>query len=75
MGLVSHEVPRLTSTGVVAYPGDHADRPLEPGMMLSIETDLRDPELGLIKLEDAVAVTDTGFEAFGDHGRSWNVAG
>ncbi|UGS39010.1 Methionine aminopeptidase 1, mitochondrial [Capillimicrobium parvum] len=75
MGLVSHEVPRLTSTGVVSYPADHADRPLEAGMVLSIETDLRDPELGLIKLEDTVAVTPNGFEAFGDQGRDWNVTG
>jgi Xaa-Pro aminopeptidase len=74
MGLVSHEVPRLTSSGVVRYRGDHENRPLEAGMVLSIETDLRDPEVGFVKLEDTVTVTETGYEAFGDEGRDWNIA-
>src|SRR6201999_676715 len=37
MGLISHEVPRLTSTGPVRYAAEHADRPLEAGMVLSVE--------------------------------------
>ena len=75
MGLISHEVPRLTSTGPVAYSGDDADRALEAGMVLSVETDLRDEEIGFVKLEDAIVVTDDGYEALGDELRGWNTAG
>ena len=45
MGLVSHEVPADLDRGRVC-PADHADRPLEAGMVLSIETDLRDRSSG-----------------------------
>jgi Xaa-Pro aminopeptidase len=72
MGLISHEAPRLTSTGPVAYNADHADRPLEAGMVLSVETDLRDPELGFVKLEDTIVVTEDGHEALADTLRGWN---
>jgi Xaa-Pro aminopeptidase len=75
MGLISHEAPRLTATGPVPYPADHADRPLEAGMVLSVETDLRDDELGFVKLEDAIIVTADGYEAVGDRLRGWNRAG
>jgi Xaa-Pro aminopeptidase len=72
MGLVSHEVPHLTSTGPVPYPATDADLPLESGMVISIETAILHPKRGFIKLEDTVAVTDSGWEGFGDGGRSWN---
>ena len=75
MGLISHEAPRLTGSGPVPYPGDDADQPLEAGMVLSIETTLPHPRRGYIKLEDTVAVTETGWEAFGDGGRGWNRGG
>jgi len=71
MGLISHEVPHLTSTGFVPYAAAHAGRPLEPGMVLSIETELRNPQVGFVKLEDTVAVTRDGFEAYGDAAREW----
>lgn len=71
MGIISHEAPRLTSAGNVPYPGDDADLPLRPGMVLSIETTMSHRR-GYIKLEDTLAVTETGFEAFGDYGRGWN---
>jgi Xaa-Pro aminopeptidase len=74
MGLISHEAPRLTSRGPVPYPATDADRPLESGMVLSIETTLKHRR-GYIKLEDTLAVTETGYEAFGDSGRGWNRAG
>jgi Xaa-Pro aminopeptidase len=74
MGLVSHEAPHLTSTGPVPYPATDADRALESGMVISIETAILHPKRGFIKLEDTVAVTESGWEAFGDAGRSWNVA-
>jgi Xaa-Pro aminopeptidase len=72
MGIISHEAPRLTSKGSVPYPGDDADRPLESGMVVSIETTMLHPHRGFIKLEDTVAVTEAGYEAFGDVGRGWN---
>jgi Xaa-Pro aminopeptidase len=75
MGLISHEAPRLTSHGPIPYSAYDADRPLESGMVISIETTIVHPRRGFIKLEDTVAVTDQGFEAFGDRGRGWNRAG
>jgi Xaa-Pro aminopeptidase len=75
MGLISHEAPRLTSHGPVPYPAYDVDRPLESGMVISIETTIAHPRRGFIKLEDTVAVTDDGWEAFGDRGRGWNLAG
>ena len=72
MGLITHEAPRLTGEGPVPYPADDADGLLESGMVVSIETTLPHPTRGYIKLEDTVAVTKTGFEAFGDSGRGWN---
>jgi Xaa-Pro aminopeptidase len=72
MGLIAHEAPRLTATGPIPYPDKHAKRPLETGMILSIETSLKHPDVGFVKLEDTVAVTGSGWEAFGDWGRGWN---
>lgn len=72
MGIVSHEAPWLTDRCSVPYPAYHADRPLEAGMVISIETTLLHPLRGFIKLEDTLAVTADGWEAFGDHGRGWN---
>ncbi len=75
MGLIPHEAPRLTSSGPVPYPGDDAERPLEAGMVLSIETTLPHPHRGYIKIEDTVTVTEAGWEGFGDGGRGWNRGG
>ena len=75
MGLVSHEAPHLTSTGPVPYTDEDAHRPLEAGMVISVETTLKHPSRGFIKLEDTIAVTDTGFEIFGEGGRGWNRGG
>lgn len=75
MGLVSHEAPRITATGPVPYPDTDADAPLQPGMVLSVETTLWHERRGFIKLEDTVIVTDDGFRAVGDIGRGWNVCG
>jgi Xaa-Pro aminopeptidase len=74
MGLVSHEAPHLTGKGVVPYPATDEDLPLESGMVISIETAILHPKRGFIKLEDTVAVTERGWEGFGDNGRGWNVA-
>jgi Xaa-Pro aminopeptidase len=73
MGLITHEAPRLAQTR--AYSGYDADRALESNMIVSIETTMKHPSRGFIKLEDTVAVTDDGWQAFGDTGRGWNRAG
>ena len=73
MGLVSHEAPRLTATGPVPYDDSDARRPLEAGMVISIETTMKHPKRGFIKLEDTVAVTDSGYQIFGEDGRGWNL--
>lgn len=75
IGLVSHEVPHLVDHGSWPYPGTHRDLALQTGMVLSIETTLRDPDVGFVKLEDTVVVTDTGCDAYGDTARGWNVVG
>ena len=72
MGLVSHEAPRLTAKGPVPYSDEDAHRPLESGMVISVETTLKHPKRGFIKLEDTVAVTKAGFEVFADRARGWN---
>ena len=44
-------------------------------MIVSIETTMNHPRRGFIKLEDTVAVTDDGWQGFGDTARGWNRAG
>ncbi len=73
MGMIQHEAPHLTSSGAVPYPGTHESRPLEAGMVISIETDTKNPEVGFVKIEDTVVVTEDGWEAYGDEGRDWTV--
>jgi Xaa-Pro aminopeptidase len=75
MGLISHEAPRLTDRGPIPYSAYDADLPLQTGMVLSIETTMLHPQRGFIKLEDTVAVTQDGCEAYGDRGRGWNRGG
>lgn len=67
MGLVNHEAPHIE----LARPGD--GQKLAAGMVLSIETTLKNHGVGFVKLEDTVVVTDTGWEAYGDTGRGWNI--
>lgn len=64
IGMVSHEQPDISPTNA---------RPLEAGMVLSIETEFIHPEVGHVKIEDAVAVTENGCEGLGDLGREWHV--
>lgn len=66
VGLVSHELPRF---------GKGVETKLEEGMVVSIETDIRHPEVGYVKIEDTVAVTADGCEGLGDLGRdAWYAA-
>lgn len=74
-GLLSHEAPRLTDSGSPPYPAAHRELGLEAGMALSIETHVIDPEVGFVKLEDTVLVTDERYEACGHYGRGWNRIG
>lgn len=75
MGLVTHEAPRLMPRGPVAPEANDAGRPLAAGMVISIETTLLHPRRGFIKLEDTVAVTESGFEIYGEGARGWNRGG
>jgi Xaa-Pro aminopeptidase len=75
MGLITHEAPRLAASTAGERATSDLDQPLEPGMVVSIETALHHPKRGFIKLEDTVAVTESGCEAYGDRGRGWNRAG
>ncbi len=73
MGIIQHELPRLTNSGPIPYTATHANSPLDAGMVLSIETDLKNKEVGFVKLEDTVVVTKDGWEAYGDKGRDWVI--
>ncbi|MBT3350857.1 MAG: aminopeptidase P family protein [Nitrospinaceae bacterium] len=65
VGLVSHELPRFAQ-GV--------ERKLEEGMVISVETDVRHPDVGYVKIEDTVAVTADGCVGMGDLGReNWAI--
>lgn len=64
IGMVSHEQPEIAPTSA---------RALEAGMVLSVETEFIHPEVGHVKIEDAVAVTEAGCEGLGDLGREWHV--
>ncbi len=75
MGLISHEAPFLMTNHPVAYEGVDAERPLQVGMVLSVETTMLHSSRGFIKLEDTVTVTETGYEMFGTEGRGWNRGG
>ena len=71
MGLVSHEARRLMKEGPVPYPDYDSDKPLQAGMVLSIETTMNHPKRGLVKIEDTVLVTETGWQGMGDGVRGW----
>ncbi len=56
MGLGHHELP-----DVMRFP----DRPLEAGNVISLEVELTHPDLGVVKVEDALVVTATGCDLLG----------
>ena len=62
--MVSHEQPDISRANA---------RPLEAGKVLFLETEFIHPEVGHVKIEDAVAVTEGGCEGLGDVGREWHV--
>jgi len=75
MGLITHEAPFLMTNHPVAYEGVDAERSLEAGMVISVETTMLHPNRGFIKLEDTVAIKEGGHELLGDRARAWNVNG
>jgi len=58
----------------VPYPATDADLPLELGSVVSVETTLKHPRRGFIKLEDTAVVTEQGHEIYGEGARGWNKA-
>jgi hypothetical protein len=58
----------------VPCEGYDKDRPLEAGMIVSVETTLQHPQRGFIKLEDTLAVTDCGYEIYGAAGWAGTAA-
>jgi Xaa-Pro dipeptidase len=75
MGLITHEAPFLMTNHPVAYEGIDGDRPLEVGMVISVETTMLHPRRGFIKLEDTLTINEGGYEMFGKRGRGWNPGG
>ncbi|MEM7173592.1 MAG: Xaa-Pro peptidase family protein [Pseudomonadota bacterium] len=72
MGIITHEAPFLVTNHPVTYEAEDAERPLESGMVLSVETTMLHPKRGYIKLEDTVAVTTDGYELYAADSRGWN---
>src|SRR5262249_35028045 len=75
MGLVSHEAPRLTSTGPVPSTANNPFRRLRPAWAAPAEPPFRHPNRGSIKLKATVVVTGNGFDIYGEGGRGWNRGG
>jgi Xaa-Pro aminopeptidase len=64
IGMVSYEQPEFAPDN---------PRPLENGMVLSVETDFLHPDVGHVKIEDAIVVGESGCEGLGDIGREWQI--
>lgn len=56
IGLDVHEVPRIRSQG------PYSDRPLEAGMVITIEPGIYLPGIGGVRLEDTIVINQSGYE-------------
>jgi Xaa-Pro dipeptidase len=65
IGLVHHEDPVIDSGSEVV---------LESGMVISLEMEFRNAEVGHVKREDMVVITDTGAELLGPVQDGWIVS-
>jgi Xaa-Pro aminopeptidase len=65
IGMVHHEDPVIDTA---------SDQNLEAGMVLSIEMEFKHPEVGHVKIEDMVLITETGNEVLGPEGGDWLFA-
>mgnify|MGYP006288093475 CR=1 FL=1 len=66
IGLVHHEDPRISLT---------SQDVLESGMVISIEMEYRHEDVGHIKVEELVVITDAGNEVISPSGEKWTIAG
>jgi Xaa-Pro aminopeptidase len=65
LGLEIHEAPRLARA---------QSRPLEPGMVVTVEPGIYLPSFGGVRIEDDVLVTRTGHEVLSSVPKRWEDA-
>jgi Xaa-Pro aminopeptidase len=64
IGMVPYEQPAISYDNISS---------LKEGMIISVETDFLHPQVGHVKIEDAVVVTASGCDGLGDLGRDWHI--
>jgi Xaa-Pro aminopeptidase len=64
LGMEVHELPMLSSRG---------DMVLQPNMVVTVEPGIYLPEVGGVRIEDDVVITETGCEALNQSSKEWIV--
>ncbi|SMP28574.1 Xaa-Pro aminopeptidase [Laceyella tengchongensis] len=64
LGMEVHELPMLSSRGDVV---------LQPNMVVTVEPGIYLPEVGGVRIEDDVVITETGCEALNQSSKDWIV--
>lgn len=64
LGMEVHELPMLSSRG---------DMVLQPNMVVTVEPGIYLPEMGGVRIEDDVVITETGCEALNQSSKEWIV--